>query len=281
MTRNNITTFSHDNEFQLSVEIAIPEGNPRGIILFIPGVYETKEQYRDCYEYFTREQFICASYDHRGTGQSVRIEDEIGYLGKNAQKELSEDIRSVIDALSRLYAGLSVFLITCDYSSLITINFLRNDDDRIRALAFLSPVSVFPGLKRGRFLLQYTSILVPTYFKSERLNKKFYKRVHKMNASTLPFQYAVKSLFDLYDVAYRIEKDKLYYMKKPNLPIFIGVGMKDPARSYGSDLKSVLNRIGYHNVDYRTYSESNHLLLSGEEKEKILHDLLLFFTLSL
>ena len=87
MTRNNITTFSHDSEFQLSVEIAIPEGNPRGIILFIPGVYETKEQYRDCYEYFTKEQFICASYDHRGTGQSVRIEDEIGYLGKNAQKE--------------------------------------------------------------------------------------------------------------------------------------------------------------------------------------------------
>lgn len=281
MNLNTTTTFAHDNEFQLSITIATPMGNPRGIILFIPGIYETQDMFTSVYEYFTKEQFICASYDHRGTGKSVRIESEAGYLGKDGANGLVQDIHIVIEAISRLHSGLSFFVVTHDYSSLMAVNFLKEYDDHIRACAMINPIALFNGLKRQRFIDKYLSMVTPTFFKNIFLNQCFYKKVEKKSNSQFPFLYTTKGLYHLCEVGYMIHHQGTYYLKRRNLPIFIGVGLKDITKGYGNEMKSLLMSLSYQNIDYRTYPEGTHNLFQDDEKDQLLHDLLLFFTLSL
>ena len=72
-----------------------------------------------------------------------------------------------------------------------------------------------------------------------------------------------------------------YYLKRSQLPIFIASGKKDKIKEYAKETKSLLNEIGYRNIDFRSYLEGTHDLLQSEQKDQLLHDLLLFFTLSL
>ncbi len=281
MNIDTTTTFAHDNEFQLALTIAIPTGNPRGIILFVPGIYETSDMYHSVYETFLKEQFICASYDHRGTGKSIHFENEIGYLGKDGANGLVQDIYIMIQTISKMYSGLAIFLVTHDYASLMAINFLKEYDDRIRALALINPISLYSGLKRQRLFYEYTSIMTPTYFKNQFLNQMFYKKVEKRKGANLPFLYTTKSLYHLCEVGYMIQHQGTYYLRNTNLPIFMGVGEKDHIREYGNATKNLLSNIGYTNIDYRTYPEGTHNLFQDDETSQLLHDLLLFFTLSL
>ena len=273
--------FAHDNEYQLSIAIATPTGNPRGIILFVPGIYETSEMYQSVYESFLNEQYICASYDHRGTGKSVHFETEIGYLGKDGANGLVQDIYMVIQTISKMYSGLTLFLVTHDYASFMAINFLKEYDDRIRALALINPIFLYSGLKRQRLFYKYTSVVTPSYFRNQFMNQMLYKRVEKKKDASLPFLYTTKSLYHLCEVGYMIQHQGTYYLRNTNLPIFIGVGKKDSTYEYGQDVKNFLSKTGYTNIDYRIYPEGTHNLFLDDEKNQLLHDLLLFFTLSL
>lgn len=272
---------SRNNEYPLALYIGLPEGNPRGIIEFVPGVYETNELFLSSFEAFTKEEFICVTYDHRGTGRSVHFPEEIGHLGRDANEELAEDIYTVAEQTSRMYAGLSVFVVTHDYASLMALSMLKNHDNQIKALAFVNPIAQFPGMKLGKLITEYSSIVVPTHFKSKFANRLFYKKVERKKREDFPFLYTGKSLTDLYLLAFNQNSTKGYYLKKPNLPIFIGVGEKDIMKNYGVKLKDTLYKIGYKNVDMRYYREGTHNLFEDVEKEQLLHDLLLFFTLSL
>lgn len=281
MNIDTTTAFAHDNEFQLALTIATPVGNPRGIVLFVPGIYETSDMFQPVFEPFLKEQFICASYDHRGTGKSIHFESEIGYLGKDGATGLVQNIYVIIQAISKMYSGLAIFLVTHDYASLMAINFLKEYDDRIRALALINPIALYTGLKRQRLFYEYTSIATPTYFRNQFMNQMFYRRVEKRKGATLPFLYATKSLYHLCEVGYMVQHQGTYYLRNTNLPIFMGVGEKDHIREYGSETKNLLSRIGYHNIDYRTYPEGTHNLFQDDETNQLIHDLLLFFTLSL
>ena len=145
----------------------------------------------------------------------------------------------------------------------------------------ISPISLFSELKRQRLLLEYISIVTPTYFKSNFFNRLFYKKVRKEHVSQLPFLYTNKGLYHLCDVGYMIKHQGNYYLKRSQLPIFIASGKKDKIKEYAKETKSLLNEIGYRNIDFRNYLEGTHDLLQSEQKDQLLHDLLLFFTLSL
>ncbi|MBS7020457.1 MAG: alpha/beta fold hydrolase [Firmicutes bacterium] len=273
--------FSHNNEFQLETLIAIPDGNPRGMITFVPGIFETKEMFQPVFEYYTEKQFLCVAYDHRGTGGSVKEKELIGHLGSNGREELIEDIDAILEYTKRLYPGLSTFLVTHDYASLITMSFLKKHDDEIKGLALLNPIGSYSWLKTRKTMIQYLSIVLPTYFKSQKLNEWFYRKVEKQSPKQLPFLYTGKSLTDLYEVAMLPNKKGDYFLKNRNIPIFIGVGEKDHTKGYTSKVKDTLKNNGYHNIDIRYYKEGDHNLFTGDEKEQLLHDLYLFFTLSL
>lgn len=273
--------FAHNNEFQLETFLAIPEGNPRGIIIFVPGIYETKEMFQPIFEYYTNKQFLCVSYDHRGTGGSVKEKEMIGHFGNNGSEELIEDIDAVLEYVKHLYPGLSPFLVTHDYASLIAMSFLKKHDDEIKALALINPIGPYSWLKARKRLIQSVSVVLPTYFKSQKCNEWFYKKVEKKSPETLPFMYTGKSIANLYELAMLPSNSSDYFLKNKNIPIFIGVGEKDSTRSYASKVKDILRSNGYQNIDMRYYREGNHNLFVGDEQQQLLHDLYLFFTLSL
>jgi alpha-beta hydrolase superfamily lysophospholipase len=66
-------------------------------------------------------------------------------------------------------------------------------------------------------------------------------------------------------------------MTKPELPMFIISGEKDPVGNYSKDIKRLLElykKLGFTNIAYKLYPECRHELLNELNNEEVYSDIL-------
>ncbi len=122
-----ISTF---DSLMLGVMLAVPDnpGSLRGIIQFAHGMTERKERYTDTIEFFASRGFICIIHDHRGHGESVRKEDDLGYFYENGTDGIIEDMAQISQYIKNLYPDLPLYIIAHSMGTLVTRAYLRKYD---------------------------------------------------------------------------------------------------------------------------------------------------------
>ena len=93
----------------LSVLMVTPDGAPKGLVQFSHGMAEHKERYLRVMCLLAAEGYASIIHDHRGHGESVRAQQDLGYFysGRRGRRDGRPRAgeRAAAPALSRAEAG--------------------------------------------------------------------------------------------------------------------------------------------------------------------------------
>ena len=117
---------SREDGLPLSVMETIPEREPWCLVQLVHGMSEYKERYLPFMEYLADRGISCIIHDHRGHGQSVRQEGELGYTYGAGGASLVQDTR-LVTAYLRKKRGKELPLVLIGHSmgSLVTRAYLK------------------------------------------------------------------------------------------------------------------------------------------------------------
>lgn len=86
---------SSSDGLNLSIAYSIPKEKPKGIIQFSHGIAEHKERYFPFMEYLTNNGYICIINDHRGHGNSIKSQNDLGNFYTNNIDYIINDLYDV------------------------------------------------------------------------------------------------------------------------------------------------------------------------------------------
>ena len=106
MRTQSLSLVSQADGLTLSALLALPQGNPRGLVQIAHGMAEYKERYTPFLEFLTGEGYACLINDHRGHGASAASPQDLGWFGPAGARGLVEDLRAgrTADAAAKLPA---------------------------------------------------------------------------------------------------------------------------------------------------------------------------------
>lgn len=279
----------------LSVMEILPEGEPWCLLQLVHGMCEHKERYLPLMEYLAGKGILCIIHDHRGHGQSVYRDEDLGFTYGGGAEALVQDTR-LVTAYLRHKRGKDLPLVMLGHSmgSLVARVYLKKYDQSVDAVILSGSPGKRAFLKAGqliawaegklfgerhpsRFLQALTFGAWAAKFRSEGNPYAWLcsdpEVIHECTASRLcgfPFTAdGYQALFSLMGQAYSCNG---WRCRNPELPILFISGGDDPCMGGIRRFKISLDHLrsqGYWNVRGRIYPGLRHEILNESEKGKI------------
>ena len=284
---------------QLAMLISEPAGEPKGIVQIVHGMCEHKERYVPFMEYLSSHGYICAVHDHRGHGETVRSEEDLGYMYKGGWRALVEDIRLVQNEIKASYPILPYTLFGHSMGSMAVRSFTKRYDDSIDTLFVCGCPSYNPAGGAGRLLASLIGLFKGGHYRSPLLqnlsfgsfNKPFedegypsawvcsdkdtLEAYHK--APYCMFTFTVNGFKNLLDLMKDCYSPKGWKMSNPSLPVHFISGAEDPCRISDKAIgkaADLMERLGYKNTDLHLYPEMRHEILNETGRLKVWEDVM-------
>ena len=294
---------SHNDGLDISMMAVRPEGKPKAVLQIAHGMCGCKERYEKFMEYMADNGVACVANDHRGHGDSIMTEDDLGYMYEGGAQALIEDMREVTWMAQERFPGRPLFLLGHSMGSLAARGYLKEDDRELAGLILCgSPAytpfagslkavtGVMAGMGLGRKRPNMLQQLV-----SEELNRDFASEgtqawtcsdpeVRKEFASNpkTGFRFTVNGMHCLSELMQEAYGRDRWMVARPELPIIFLSGEDDPCMGGPSGLDkavSTLRDAGYRNVGIKTYPAMRHEILNEVGKERVWQDILNFMRL--
>ena len=290
--------FSTKDHLQLDALACIPE-KIEGVIQIAHGMCEVKERYKLFMGYMANKGYLCVIHDHRGHGESVKSDEDLGYFYEGGYKALVEDIYTVMDIVkAKVKEGTPYILLGHSMGALAARLFMQKYDRHIDKLILLGNPSkpaltdigiylaralgMVKGKKEHSKLLDWITVDSP-YESKFKEGIKFawmtsdleeVKRFNEHPKCGVPFTISgYEELAMLTKSAYT-KKD--WVLNNPDIPILIISGREDPchlgAENFGKSVRHLKN-VGYHNVKARLYGKKRHELLNEKGKTRVYKDI--------
>ena len=300
MTKKEFTVVSDFDGLELKGILFEPDQTPKGIVQVVHGMCEYKNYYENIMEFFADNGYVAACHDHRGHGESMKSENDLGWFHDKNGKAIVEDCAKVTKYLKSEYPELPLTLFGHSMGSMVVRCYIREHDELIDKLIVsgspssnpLAGVAVFlakcvgaiKGERHRSGLLKTLSTgKVSEDFEKARggswLTRDLSIAEKKKADPWCEFTFTCngfENLFNLMKVTYT---KKGYRVQNPTLPIHFVSGSDDIM--LGDELqwfKSVefLRGVGYENVSGKLYENFRHELHNEFGKEDYHQDLLQF-----
>ena len=154
---------------RLAMLISEPVGEPKGIVQIVHGMCEHKERYIPFMEYLSAHGYVCAIHDHRGHGETVLNEEDLGYMYKGGWRALVEDIKLVQNEIKASYPALPYTLFGHSMGSMAVRSFTKRYDDSIDTLFVCGCPSYNPAGGAGRLLASLIGLFKGEHHRSPLL----------------------------------------------------------------------------------------------------------------
>lgn len=291
------------DKLELGVTITIPEENQiiKGIFQISHGMAEHRKRYLPFMEFLTNQGYICIIHDHRGHGESIKTQEDLGYFYDKTANYIVEDLHQVTQYIKGKYPDLPVYLFGHSMGSLIVRCYLKQYDNEIDKLIVCGSPSnnklagvgiivskVIQAVKgekyRSKFMQKLTFSSYSKEFKEERKNENCWISENKTNKENYKkdpkcgFLFTLNGFQNLYQLVQNTYSNKKWRKQNLELPIFFIAGDKDPVigdlSKWMSAYEFLQNEIGYQNVSHKLYKDKRHELLNEDIKEKVYQDIL-------
>ena len=284
---------------KLTILISEPVGEPKGIVQIVHGMCEHKERYIPFMEYLSAHGYICAIHDHRGHGETILNEEDLGYMYKGGWKALVEDIKFVQNEVKSSYPALPYTLFGHSMGSMAVRSFTKRYDDSIDTLFVCGCPSYNPAGKAGRILAGLIGLFKGEHYRSPLLQKLSFGSFNKpfesegypsawvcSNKDTLEayhkdpycmFTFTVNGFKNLLDLMQDCYSPKNWKMSNPGLPVHFISGADDPCRISDKAIgKAVdlMKTVGYKNTDLHLYPGMRHEILNETSRILVWEDIL-------
>lgn len=291
---------SRYDDLDISVLIVRPETEVKAILQLSHGMSGWKERFLPFMKYMADQGILCIANDHRGHGASVKEDKDIGYMYKGGAKALVNDMRLVSEMICKQYPDTPLFLLGHSMGSMAARAYTIEDDSLLKGLivcgtpsySIFAPIvyalcSIACKLGLGRVRANIAHQIVSYFY-----NIKFASEGPQAWTCSDP---EVRKEYGLNpDTKYRFSlnaaKGLMWLMmsaygKYPgqncskNLPIIFLSGEDDPCGKMPKGMNKAIKamkKLGYSNIDFKTYPKMRHEILNEIDKEKVWYDIFSF-----
>jgi len=271
---------------------------PKASILILHGMAEHHKRYLSFGQYLLELGFDVYLYDHRGHGTDKKLSD-LGYFADNKGYQLViDDVIEVSKFIEKNNRSNKLILFAHSMGSLIARNVIQYYDKYngviLSGTAYPSKPLIFAGLfitsiikkvKGPRHISPFLNNLLLGSKKYTRLSDRtafdWLSRSHPVVGSYIHDPYCgfvctASFYHDLLKLTANAANKKLIKLTRPDLPMFIISGEKDPVGGYGKDIKRLLSmykKLGFTNIAYKMYPDCRHELINELNKEEVYDDI--------
>ncbi len=294
------TIDSRYDELKIAAVVVRPEGEPRAVLQVAHGMCGNKERYMPFMEFMAMNGIACVANDHRGHGESVRSDRDLGYMYDGGAEALLDDMRLVTARAMEIFPGVPLFLLGHSMGSLAARAYVRRDDGKIDGLIICgspayNPLAPAAGKITGCLCSCGLGHMRPRIIQgivSEGYNRNFIAegpqswtcsdpevRKSFMGNPKNNFRFTANGTKCLMELMRQAYNRKNWAVKCPDMPIVFLSGKDDPCTGGASGLKKaadVLKNAGYRNLRGKTYPAMRHEILNELAKESVWQDILEF-----
>ena len=167
MVKEELKLLSEFDGWELKGVLLIPEGSPKGIVQLVHGMTEHKYRYRDLMNFLVEKGYVVVAHDHRGHGESVQNDEDLGWFGDDTSKAIVEDCVQVTKYVRERFPNLPLTLYGHSMCSLVVRCYIRDYDEYIDKLVVSGSPSVNPMLGGA---IRLTGLLTKVYGPRHRSN---------------------------------------------------------------------------------------------------------------
>lgn len=292
------TFLSPADGLSISYVVTVPEGAAKGILQMAHGMAENNQRYLQMMDYFSSKGYVCVMNDHRGHGESVISEDDLGYMYDGGYKAMVEDLHELTKIIKGQYPGLPIFLYGHSMGSMVVRLYTKHYDDELSGLIVSGSPSSNPAAGMGALLAKTIGKIKGDHHRSRLLQKMSLGAYNKkITAPTSPnswictaqsvvsayddsphcgFTFTTNGFKNLFLLMKETYSPKGWKMANPELPILFLSGENDPCIvSKKAFIESVhlMKKVGYKNTSFKLYPSMRHEIHNEPGKEEVYEDI--------
>lgn len=283
------------DNLNLGVTIVTPESEPKGIVQISHGMSEHRKRYLGFMKFLAQNGYVSIINDHRGHGESIASENDLGYFYKNGHIGIVSDIHQVRNYIKDIYPNLSIVLLGHSMGSIVAREYIKkyNDIDKLilcgiptennsakLGLKLCDAVSLFHG---GKYRCEFINNLVlGAYNKGFKTENEWIcsdKNVvnEYNNDKNCGFTFTLNGFKCLFKMLIDVYSPEGWNKGNLDLPILMLAGKSDPVimtEHAFYKTKDFFRFLGYNNIYSKLYDNMRHEILNETEKDKVYNDIL-------
>lgn len=272
---------------------------PKAILQLIHGMAEYIERYDEFAQFLNENNILVVGHDHLGHGESVDIEKPVlGYFAKGESANiLVEDTYQITNYIKKRYPSIPLFIMGHSMGSFVLRNYLKSYSTFVDGAIIMGTGGKKEEVKMTKRLLKGLNTISPKAVNSAfhhlsfgGFNKKI-KQPISSNAwlskneenviqydsdPKCGFTFTNNGFYTLINLIDGATQKNWFKTIRPDLPILIVSGEKDPVGNYGKIPRKVavdLTDNFFADVTLRLYHDLRHEILNESEKEDVMNDI--------
>ena len=299
--QESIQIESNQDGLLLALDLFLPQEQMRGIVQISHGMSEHRKRYYPFLSFLAKHGFVAVIHDHRGHGESIQDEEDLGYFGENGAEDIVKDVHQITAYLKTRFPNLPIYIIGHSMGSLIARVYLKKYDKEIDGMVLCGAPCNQRSINSQIFACRRLKEKQGQHYRSEKLHKLIFKHYldafpdHVSDMDWLCSDESVvanyiedplcgftftlngfQSLFWLMEETY---SKKGWMKKKMDLPILFLAGNMDPVIGNEKKWKQeqlFLKKIGYNNIQSFLFDGMRHEILNEVKKELVYEKILKF-----
>lgn len=307
MYRNSFTLESQFDARPIPVT-EIASENPRFAVQILHGMAEHRARYEPFMEYIAAHGGVLAASDHRGHGENIDSEEDLGYFGKNGAEAVLADVHTVGQYLREKYPSLPFILMGHSMGTLIARAYAAEHDELLDGMLLTGEASANPAVDAGLLLTKLIAMFRTDRYRSPliyELSVGGYNRALQAEAAGDPLNgellwlsadadnrrrymedplcgkpFTLNGFAALFSFMKHTYGPKYWNVRHRNMPILFLSGEKDPVMTNPHRFKDAvqfLGDMGYKNVRGKLYPGMHHEILQERDKASVYEDIAAFF----
>lgn len=292
------TVLSPYDSLELAVCEMRPQTAPIAVVHLVHGLCGCKERFYPFMQYLVEHGVVCVASDIRGHGDSIRSEEDRGYMYQGGVEAVVMDIEAVSSDIRRRYSDIPFVLLGHSMGSLAVRAYAKKYDEYLDALVLCGSPSPNPLAPIGKCIVKgmckkdegRSRPQSLQSFASRNYNRKFQKEGFQAWTCSDPqvrqrfaedprcnFQITADCGYTLMNLMQEVYSKKGWCVANQDLPIFFLSGDDDACMISLPKFNKVVNdmrRLGYTQVQSKLYEGMRHEILNEVEKELVWADIL-------
>lgn len=277
-----------------------PEGEIRGVLQIAHGMAEHKERYSEFMEFCVKAGYVCVIHDHRGHGNSVKTNEDLGYFKDDCGCAIVKDVKQITDIIKERYRDQPVILMGHSMGSLVVRNYMRMYDSAIQGLIVCGSPSKNPAISAALALTKAMVKVKGERYRSKLIDDLAFKSYGKKFGEVSPFawicsdsavvkayeedekcgvRFTLNGFLNLFTLMEKTYTKQGWQMRNRFAPIFFIAGEEDPCIVSVAQFKKAVGfmcEVGYEKVQSKLYPNVRHEILNDISKQEVMHDIVQF-----
>ena len=297
------TIISKYDKLPISILTTVPDNidndSIKGIFQLSHGMAEYKERYLPLMEYLTNNGYVCVINDHRGHGESIFSNEDLGYMFDGGYKAMVEDLKAVSDYIKSQFPNKKLNLYGHSMGSMVVRVYLKKYDKDLNSLIVCGSPSNNPLSIFGKYIAFMLCKIKGGHYRSKFLQKLTFGGFNKKIAGSkrsnswlsrdeaivikynedrkCGYKFTVNGFYNLLSLMQDCYSPRNWKVSQPELPILFIAGENDPCITSKKDFLKAVNFIknrSYKNVNWKLYPLMRHEIHNELGKEEVYQDIL-------